>query len=336
SGPLAATMNGPLKGQQLALEEFNRKGGVGGRKVRLVTLDDAYDPKRCVENTNTLIDQEHVTSLFGYASTANVAAVLPLLAEKKVPLVTAYTGAPALRARQHPYFFTATASYRDEVVQMVRNLATMARTRIALAYHNTPFGQLMLPVVEEVCKEQSCTLVAKAPLDIPGNDSVHVCQTLAAANPQAVIFMAFGAALLPFTRAARAYIGAPVYAPSIANNKQLLVALGDDARGLAFTQITPYPMQATTPITKDFAAAMSRAKLPIDFDHFFGYLNMRVMLETLKRAGRTVTAQTLPVAIESMGKVDLGGYQLNFSPTNHHGSNFVDLLIIGPGGRFIR
>src|SRR5512144_1606709 len=112
SGPLAATMNGPLKGQQLAIDEFNRKGGVGGRKVRLITLDDAYDPKRCVENTNTLIEQEHVTSLFGYASTANVGAVLPILAEKKVPLVTAYTGAPALRAKQHPYFFTATASYR--------------------------------------------------------------------------------------------------------------------------------------------------------------------------------------------------------------------------------
>jgi ABC-type branched-subunit amino acid transport system substrate-binding protein len=335
SGPLAPTLQAVLKGQELALDEFNRKGGVGGRKVKLVTLDDAYDPKRCVENVNTLIERDKVTALFGLASTANVAAVLPLLAEKKVPLVGVYTGAPALRVKQHPYFFTAMASYRDEVVKMVRNLATVGRTKIALAYHNSPFGQLMLPVVEEVCREQGAALVAKAPLDIPGQESAAVCQQLAAAQPQAVIFMAFGPALVPFTRAARAYLSVPVYAPSIANSRQLLEALGDDARGLAFAQNVPYPMQATTPITKDYWAVMQKAGLAVDFDHFFGYLNMRVLLETLKRAGKAVTAQSLPGAIEAMGKVDLGGYQLNFSPSNHHGSNFVDLLIVGPGGRFI-
>lgn len=336
SGPLSSTLTAVLKGQSLALDEFNRRGGVGGRKVRLITLDDAYDPKRCVENVNTLIEHERVTALFGLASTANVGAVLPILAEKKVPLIGVYTGAPALRAKQHPYFFTAMASYRDEVVAMVRNLATVQRTRIALAYHNSPFGQLMLPVVEEVCKEQGSTLVAKAPLDIPGEQSASVCQQLAIAQPQAVIFMAFGPALVPFTKAARAHMGVPVYAPSIANSHQLLQALGDDSRGLAFTQNLPYPMRATTPLTKDYGAVMDKAKLPVDFDHFFGYLNMRVLTELLRRAGKGLTAASLPGAIEGMGKVDLGGFTMNFSPTNHHGSNFVDLLIVGPGGRFIR
>jgi ABC-type branched-subunit amino acid transport system substrate-binding protein len=335
SGPLAATLSAVLKGQALAIDEFNHKGGVAGRKVRLVTLDDAYDPKRCVDNVNTLIERERVTALFGLASTANVAAVLPLLAEKKVPLVGVYTGAPALRAKQHPYFFTAMASYRDEVVKMVRNLATVGRTKLALAYHNSPFGQLMLPVVEEVCKEQGAMLVAKAPLDIAGQESAAVCQQLAAAQPQAVVFMAFGPALVPFTRAARAYLGVPVYAPSIANSKQLLEALGDDARGLAFAQNVPYPMRATTPVTKDYWSVMQKAGLTVDFDHFFGYLNMRVLLEILKRAGKGVTAQALPGAIEAMGKVELGGYTLNYGPNNHHGSSFVDLLIVGPGGRFI-
>jgi ABC-type branched-subunit amino acid transport system substrate-binding protein len=336
SGPLASTLTAVLKGQQLALDDFNRRGGVGGRKVRLITLDDAYDSKRCIENVNTLIERDHVTALFGLASTANVAAVLPLIAEKRMPLVGVYTGAPALRVKPHPTFFTAMASYRDEVVQMVKNLATVQRTKIALAYHASPFGQLMLPVVEEVCREQGSTLVAKAALDIPGHDSAQVCQQLAAANPQAVIFMAFGPALVPFVRAARSYVGVPVYAPSIANSRPLLQALGDDARGLAFTQNVPYPLQATTPITKDYRNLMDKAGIALDFDHFFGYLNMRVLLETLRRAGRNVTPQSLVATIEGLGKIDLGGYALNFSPTNHHGSSFVDLLIVGPGGRFIR
>lgn len=335
SGPLAATFKPVLKGQELAMDEFNRRGGVGGRKVKLVTLDDAYDPKRCVENVNTLIDKHGVTALFGLASTANVAAVLPVLAERKVPLVGVYTGAPALRAKPHPFFFTTMASYRDEVVQMVRNLATVGRTKIAVAYHNNPFGQLMLPVVEEVCKEIGTTLVAKAGLDIPGNDSVAVVQQLAGAGPQAVIFVAFGPALVPFVKATRAYLGVPLYALSIANSRPLIEALGDESRGLAFTRVVPNALRATTPLTKDYQAVMERAKLPVDFDHFFGYVNFRVTLELLKRAGKGVTAQSLPAAIEAVGKIDLGGFQLNFGPQNHHGATFVDMLMVGPGGRYI-
>lgn len=336
SGPLASTLTAVLKGQELAIDELNRKGGIAGRRIKLITLDDAYDPKRCVENVTTLIERDKVLALTGLASTANVGAVLPLLAEKQIPLVGVYTGAPALRARQHPYFFTAIANYRDEVVKMVKNLSTVQRSQIALAYHNSPFGQLMLPVVEEVVKEQGATLVAKQALDIGGQNSAQVCQALAAAKPQGVIFMAFGPALVPFVKAARAYIGVPVYALSIANSKALIAALGDEVRGLAMTQILPYPMQRTTPLTRDYGAAMDRANLPVDFDHFFGYVNMRVLFEGLRRASRNLTPNGLVAALEGMGKVDIGGYTLNFGPNNHHGSSFVDLMIIGPGGRYIR
>ncbi|RQP24130.1 ABC transporter substrate-binding protein [Piscinibacter terrae] len=336
SGPLASTMTSVVSGQELAIDEINRKGGINGRKLKIITLDDAYDPKRCVENVTTLIDKHKVVALTGLASTGNVVAVLPLLAEKQVPLIGVYTGAPALRAKQHPYFFTFTASYRDEVVKMVRNLATVGRTQLALAYHDSPFGKLMLPVVEEVVKEQGSTLVAKQALDIPGQNAVQVCQALAAAKPQGVIFMAFGPALVPFVKAARAQIGVPVYAPSVANSKQLLEALGDEARGLAITQTVPYPYQRTSALTRDYGAAMDRAKLTVDFDHFFGYLDIRSVIECLKRSAKDLSAQGIVRAIEGMGKVDMGGFTVNFSSANHHGSSFVDLMIVGPNGRYIR
>ena len=131
-------------------------------------------------------------------------------------------------------------------------------------------------------------------------------------------------------------LGVPVYALSIANSKSLIDTLGDEARGLAFTQTVPYAMRATSTLTRDYAAVMERAKLPPDFDHFFGYLNLRVLLELLKRAGKGVNSQGLVATIEGLGKVDLGGYSVSFGPQNHHGSSFVDLLIVGPGGRFIR
>lgn len=336
SGPLAPTMKAVLRGQDLALEEVNRKGGINGRRVRLVTLDDAYDPKKCAENVVSLIDQHKAVALYGLASTANVAAVLPILADKKVPLVGVYTGAPVLRAKQHPYFFTTMASYRDEVVQMVRNLVTLQRGKLALVYQNNAFGQLMLPVVEEVAKEQGATLVAKHPLEVSGSDAVPATQAVAAARPDALIVMAFGPSIVPLVRAAKANLSVPIYCIGIANSKSALEALGDDARGLAFTQSIPYPFRQTTTLTRDYAAAMQRADLPLDYDHFFGYLNTRVLIEALRRAGKTLSSQVLVNTLEAMGKVDLGGYTVSFAPTNHHGSSFVDITIVGPGGRYLR
>lgn len=336
SGPLAASFLPTVKGQQLAIEEANRKGGIGGRPVRLITLDDAYDPKRCVENTKTLVEREKVTALFGYASTGNILATLPLLSEYKLPLVCSYSGSPVLRAKHHPYFFTTMASYRDEVVQMVRNLITVQKSRFALCYSNSPFGQLMKPVVEEVAKELGATLVAQAPLETSGADAVACVQTIAAGSPDAIIFMAFGPSVISFVKAARAYIGVPIYCVSISNSSAALKALGDDARGLAFVQLVPFPFRQTTPITRDLAAVVTRANLEPSYDYMFGYLNMRIMLEGMRRAGKKVTSETIVKGMESLSNYDFGGYKVSYGPNKHHGSSFTEITIVGPGGRWLR
>jgi branched-chain amino acid transport system substrate-binding protein len=339
TGPLAASFQPVIKGQQLAIDEFNRKGGVNGRQIKLITLDDAYDPKKCIENTNKLIDDEKVSGLFGYASTANVAAVLPILAEKKVPLIGAYGGSPSLRMKQHPFFFTNFASYKDEVVQIVRNLVATQKTQLGVIFQNHAFGQGMLPVVEEVTKEFGATIAGKHQLEVNGSDAVAAAQAVGAAKPQAVLLVAFGPSTVAAIKAIRNYIGVPVYALSIANAKALVAALGDDGRGMAYTQLIPYPWRQTTAITRDFNAVMTKEKLTVDYDHFFGYVNARVLIEGLKRAGgagKPVSPATLTSGMEAIGKFDLGGFPLNFGPTRHHGSNFVEITIVGPGGRYMR
>jgi branched-chain amino acid transport system substrate-binding protein len=336
TGPLGPTFLPVIKGQDMAIDEFNRKGGAQGRPVRLITLDDAFDAKKCVENVNTLIDKEKVVALFGLASATNVGATLPILVEKKIPLIGIYSGLPALRARPHPYFFTTMASYRDEIVQMVRNLVTLQKGSFGLVYQNAPFGQMMKPVVEEVAKELGANLVVMTPLESNGSDAVACAQSLAAAKPQAIMFMAFGPSMVGFVKAARAYVGVPIYAISIANSPAILKALGDDARGLAFTQTVPYPFRQTTALTRDLAVAAQRAGVEVSYDYMFGYLNMRIVLEAIRRAGKQVTSANLVKVMEAMNKYDPGGYPLSYAPNKHHGTAFVEITIVGPGGRWIR
>lgn len=336
SGMMAPTMLGVLGGQQLAFDEVNKRGGVAGRRVKLVILDDAFDPRRTLENARTLVEQQEVLALFGTVGTAQTAAVLPYIAEKHVPLISAYSGSPALRQQPNPYFFTTQASYADELVKMVRNLKSVQATRIAVVYQNNDFGKLLLPLAEKVIVSEGAAMVASRPLDVSGSDSVAVAQGLASLRPQAVIMIVAGPAVVAYVKANRAHLGAPVYTFSLSVGSSILKALGDDARGLAVSRATPYPWRATTPLARDFNLLMDKLGKPVDYDHFAGYINGRVLIEGLRNAGKNPTPESLTQGMEKLSRLDLGGYTLAYGPQNHHGSNFVEITVVGPNGNFMR
>ena len=334
SGPVADAFKGVLAGEKMAFEQINRKGGIEGRTVRLVLLDDAYDPRRTVDNVTTLIERDKVVALTGLGSTAGVGATLPLLLDKKVPLVGVYTGAPNLRMKPHPYFFTTQASFKDEVFYSIRNLVTLRLTRIAVVYQNNEFGKFMLPVAEQAIKDQGATLAATAALGIDGSDAIAAAQAVAAKQPQAVLMIAVGPSVAGYVKANRNYVGVPIYAISTAVGA--LPALGEDARGLAMTQVIPYPWRQTTTMAREFALECERAQQPVAYDTYGGYLLARFLLEALRRCGKSVSSETLVKTIESGQRWDYGGVNLSFSANNHHGTNFVETTIIGPRLTFMR
>ncbi len=334
TGPLAAAFAGVLAGEKLAIEQVNRKGGVNGRKVELILLDDAYDTRRTVENVGLLIERDKVVALTGLGSTAGVGASLPMLLEKKVPLVGVYTGAPNLRMKHHPYFFTTQASFKDEIAYSVRNLVTLARTRIAVVYQNNDFGKFMLPVAEQAIKEQGATLVGSAALGLDGADAAAAAQTIATVRPQAVLMIAVGPSVVGYVKANRAFVNAPLYTISTAVGA--LPVLGEDARGLAMTQVCPYPWRQTTATAREFGQECSRTGQKVAYDTYGGYLLAHFLMEALDRCGRNVTSENLVRTIESRQGWDYGGVNLAFSPSNHHGTNFVETTIIGPRLSFMR
>lgn len=336
SGAMAPTMTGVLAGQQMAFDEANRRGGIAGRPVRLVILDDAFEPARTLENARSLVEEQGVVALFGTVGTSQTAAVLPYVAERRVPLISAYSGSPALRVQPNPYFFTTQASYADELVKMVRNLRTVQASRIAVVYQNNEFGKLLLPLAEKVVAAEGATMVASAPLHVAGADAAAVAQSLVASRPQAVILIVAGPAVVAYVRANRAALGVPVYTFSLSVGSAILKALGDDARGLAVSRATPYPWRATTPLARDYNQLMERAGKPVDYDHFAGYINGRILMEGLRNAGRNPTPESLALGMEKLARLDLGGYTLSYGPQNHHGSNFVEITVVGPNGNFMR
>jgi ABC-type branched-subunit amino acid transport system substrate-binding protein len=295
-------------------------------------MDDGFDARRTLENARQMTEKDGVLALFGVSGTTQVMTLLPYLAQARVPLISVYTGSPAVRAQQHPYLFTTRANYADELVKIVRNLVAVQTSRIAVAYENNDFGKLLLPLVEKTIAAENATLAGSHALASSGEDAAAAAKALSAQKPQAVLLVAAGPSVVAYVRANREHLGVPVYTLSLGAGTAVLKALGDDARGLAVARTGPSPSRPNIQLTRDFQASMKRHDKPVDYDRYTGYMDARVLIEGLRAAGPNVTRASLVQAMEGLGTLDLGGYVYQFSAQNHHGSNYVDIAVVGAGG----
>jgi ABC-type branched-subunit amino acid transport system substrate-binding protein len=117
--------------------------------------------------------------------------------------------------------------------------------------------------------------------------------------------------------------------------EQLVQELGNDARGIGISQVVPYPWNDIVPVVRDYQRLSNK---PGNYSYYGleGYLMARTLVEGLRRAGRDLSRDKLVTALESMSAVDLGGYRINYSPTARQGSRFVELTVIGAGGKVLR
>src|SRR5882672_1887492 len=114
SGPASAyAMLG--KGEAAYFQMVNDKGGINGRKIKFISLDDGYSPPKAVENVRKLVENEQVALIFGNVGTAHNSAVQKYLNEKKVPQLFVATGADRWGDPAHfPWTMGFQPSYRGE------------------------------------------------------------------------------------------------------------------------------------------------------------------------------------------------------------------------------
>lgn len=338
SGPLAALTSEVRQGSALYFDHVNASGGVRGRKIRVLAIDDAYDPKKAAENTKKLIDEDKVLALFQYAGTPPALAALPIAEERGVPFIAPFTGSDGLRQAGSRYVFNIKAGYAAELDATVRQLASVGIARIAAVYLNNPFGTGGLASVDKSVKNHKVELVAQAPLEVDGSKMADAVAAVAKATPQAIIVISAGKPSVDFVDA---YLTAghrsTFYMLSVISNAQLVKALGERARGIVVSQVVPSPWNQSMPISREFQTlAKAKGITEYTFSQMEGFISARFLVEALQRAGAKPTRTGLVQAMESMKSVNLGGYPVELSATQHSSGKFVDLLMMGRDGRFTK
>lgn len=338
SGPAAALGTEMLQGAKVYFDAVNARGGVHGRKISIVSLDDGYEPDRAAANTRKLIGEEHVFALFGYVGTPTSLAALPIFTEAQVPFVGAFTGAEALRTPFNKQIFNVRASYFDETERIVEHLLTTGVRKIAVFYQNDSYGKAGLAGVERAMKKRKVELTATATVERNSVDVSAAVKTLSAASPDVIVqISAYASCAALIKEMHKSGSAASFYNVSFVGSRALADALGEEGRGVVISQVVPLPWSGVDPVVREYQAQMQAAgQKELSFTSLEGYLAARVITEGLRRAGRALTRDRLIAALETMQHVDLGGFTVDFSPENHNGSSFVDLTIVSRGGHFVR
>ena len=337
----SAAMTGPAAqlgiqfqaGAKLLFDKVNAAGGVNGKTIELKTLDDGYEPERCGANTRKLIDED-VFSLFGYIGTPTSVVALPLATNARIPFLAPFTGAQSLRDPFNRYAFHVRASYFDETARIVNQLYAVGMKNIAVFYQNDAYGQAGLAGVNRALAAVNSKPVALATVERNSVDVANAVKTIGAARPEAVVQISAYKSCAAYIREARkAGSGSQFFNVSFVGTAALASELGQDARGVVVSQVMPFPFAAVTPLSAEFVKAAPAGKVDLNYSSMEGYVAAKVFVEALRRAGNNPTRDALITSMESLREFNLGGFFVDFSPTKHAGSTYVDLTILTSDGR---
>jgi ABC-type branched-subunit amino acid transport system substrate-binding protein len=331
-----------LHGAMAFIRHINDGGGVHGRRIRVVAYDDGYDPPRCVLNTQKLIIDDKVFALFCYVGTPTTVKIRPLVEEAQIPLVGMFTGAHALRAPLSRYLVNVRASYYQETGAMVNYLVEKRRfSRIAVFYQYDAYGFDGLRGTELALKAYGLFPVATGSYVRGTLDVEEGLSRIIDSGAEAVVMIGTYEPCSLFIRLARSTGFTPVFCNvSFVGADELSRRLGAEAEGIIVTQVVPppEPMASTNRLwgTEEYVERL-RKYFPDDSPNFVsleGYINAKVLVEGLRRAGPDLDRERFIDAIQQIQDLDLGiDNPLSFSPSDHQGLEKVYFTLF-ESGRF--
>ncbi len=323
-------------------DQVNKAGGVFGRKLELVALDDGYETERTVNNTKQLINDKNAFALLAfYGSSPTTEAMNTVFGPAKVPLVGTISGAATLREPlgtnpNSRFMFNVRASYADETEAIVNQLVSLGLKRIAVFYQNDGFGKSGLDGVTAALKKHNLAPSASATVERNSVDVAKAIEPIAKTNPQAVIMVTLYKPTAAFVKGMKKAGQNPMFMTlSPVGTEQLIQELGPDARGIGISQVVPYPWNDVVPLVRDYQKLSGKSG-SYSYYGMEAFLMARTMVEGLKRAGKDLTREKFVSSMESINNTDFGGYRINYSANNRLGSRFVELTVVGSGGKLLK
>ena len=354
-GPSAGLGTELYRGAQVYYTEINQRGGVHGRTISVVALDDGNEPTPCIKNTIELVEKEQVFFLSNYVGTPTLTRALPVIkryADRQVILVGNFTGAQL--QREEPYVeqvFNIRASYRQEMLALVDRFWQTGARKFGVYYQIDAYGRSGTDGVARGLAQRGATIAAEATYVRNSArfaaDVSPAVQALRQAGVDVVLCTGSYQGCGAFVRTARDRgWTVPISNVSFVGSEAMLSLLlshgkttgRDYTRGLINSQVVPSYDAVGLPAVVEYRTLMDKhnPQLPpglrdpqhaaeqLSFRSLEGFVNAKVIVEALRRSGPSPTRAGFRQALESLKNFDLGiGAPLTFGPERHQGLDNV-------------
>ena len=344
SGPAQSLGTGMKIGIESYFDRVNWDGGVHGRKLELIVMDDGYVPEAAMRNMHALIDEEKVLAVLGNVGTPTAKVTVPIATNKKTLLFGAFTGAGLLRPTPpNRYIVNYRASYLQETAAMVRGLLGQGILpyQIAIFTQNDAYGDAGYTGVMRGLEAAGYRQGHELPHGRYERNTLNVEQGLlkileAPIKPRAIIMIGAYAACAKFIRIARRALPETVYLNvSFVGSMALKNALGPDGEGVIVTQVVPH-FESDVSLTREYYRDFKDYAPEADpgFVSLEGYIVARIFIEGLRRAGPDVDRESIIDALLGIKNLDIGlGTPIRYTKELYQGSQRVWPTVIR-NGRF--
>lgn len=318
SGTLAYMGKAIEEGMKVYFDEVNQKGGVNGRKIRLITYDDEFKPAKTVANAKLLVERDNALALVGVLGTPTVLAAYEYLQEKRVPMIGALSISDAVSTPPRDLIYalpspqsTEAAAYIDYAVK------NLNAKRVAILYQNDSWGKPAMEVAEKRLATHGMKVVESQTFERLATDLTSQVFRLKESNPDVVIVYALGQQAASFFKAAEKLSWNPTVFGAGGLNDSKFIELLDGKPVKLYVASYYDPIDGDNPAIRQFVDAygkMFSGNKPSSLA-LMGYSAASVFTEALRRTGDQPSRAAITKAMDGLKNFDQKiGPKITFEP----------------------
>ena len=331
TGPGSALAVPFHQGAKMYFDRVNAAGGVNGRKIELVTLDDRGNAQLAAANTKKLLDQG-VLSLFGFYGSPQVTAIYPQIKDSDVLLFAPMAAADEFRGAMYGNVYSVRPGYAEEAAAIARHAETLGARRLGILHANDSESLAALDSAMRTMSSMGANVVASAA--VASGSVANSVDKVLAAKPELVLVIgdSNGAANAVRDLRAKAFRG-PIYGFSNTGESLLAEELGPTGAGVVVVRVVPKSDTAKVAIVRELMADAQAAKLGKTNVYMLeGYIAARAYSEALRRGPKDINRAKLRKSLETLDDVNMGGFRVHFTD-DRVGSKLVELSLIDSQGK---
>jgi branched-chain amino acid transport system substrate-binding protein len=337
SGPLAGYGKASRNGMLLRIDEVNEQGGIHGRKLKLLTEDDGYDPKKSVLAAQKLVNQDKIFMMVGHLGTAQNMAAMPVQFDKNVVNFFPITAAREMYEPLNRLKYSFAATYYDQLrIALPKVVKDKGAKKVCTIYQDDDFGLEVLRGAEAGLKTLKMDLAEKTSFKRGATDFSSQVARMKAAGCDLVVLGTIIRETIGTIGEARKTGFNPTFLGTSAAYTDLIHKLGGKAMDGLYATMTvqhPYLDEASQPLR--FWAAKYKTKFNEDPTVFsvYGYLIIDAFIRAAQKAGPNLSTDSFIKAMDSMTiPPDMfGAAEASYSPTKRLGSDLSRLSQIQDG-----